>query len=214
MNYFSKYVTKFQDGGAMQAPSEEEQLALNVAQAVIDNGEAIVEQNPDMEELVSGCMQIYQQSGDIAAVAAELIKDPNVFETVASAVANVMQAQEVSMQRFGGKIAYLDYLKCGGKAKNAKKMSDGGENNIQRRYTSRNGRKTVEYSKMYDVPPTPEDLGGRSSRGYDKTITRRRKDGSVKSVTTKTYTQGLAPYKTERKNFPEKHVVTNKHVSK
>ena len=199
MNYFSKYVTKFANGGAMQAPSEEEQLALNVAQAVIDNGEAIVEQNPDMEELVSVCMQVYQQSGDIAAVAAELIKDPNVFETVASAVANVMQAQEVAMQRFGGKIAYLDYLKCGGTAKNAKKMSEGGGTNKPRRIT-------WETSDTYLKSDDRDPHGYSKYEAYDTKKTVRRKDGSVKKVVTRkgipTNGGGLNPGVREVKKYP------------
>lgn len=126
MNYFSKYVTKFQQGGAVDA-------AMQLAAAVVQNFDQLAQILPEeaQQMLMAKLQEANPQSADeaVKAVAQAITEVPELGQTLMDA----MQQEQPHQYKNGGAISYIDRLRCGGKPDcGCRKAQDGAKVKKQR----------------------------------------------------------------------------------
>lgn len=127
MNYFSKYVTKFHQGGAVDA-------AMQLAAAVVQHFDQLAQILPEeaQQTLMAKLQKTAPKSKEEAiAVVAQTIAETPELEQMLNAA---LQPQEQPQQyKNGGAISYIDRLRCGGKPDcGCRKAQDGAKVKKQR----------------------------------------------------------------------------------
>ena len=113
MNFFSKYVKRFQQGGTTSNIDPQA-----VLMAIMVSPETFAQADENLAEFVSNVQSIQSQE-DIQAV---ISSNPEAFQECAQIYASnkdafdqaIAQAQNPVSQKMGGVISYLDCLKKGG----------------------------------------------------------------------------------------------------
>ena len=126
MNYFNKYVTKFQQGGAVDA-------TMQLAAAVVQNLDQLAQILPEeaQQMLMAKLQEANPQSADeaVKAVAQAITEVPELGQILMDA----MQQEQPQQYKNGGAISYIDRLRCGDKPDcGCKKAQDGAKIKKQR----------------------------------------------------------------------------------